>query len=266
LKNIFIKGEKIEGFNPDTLAYNIVYPYGTKESEIPTVLDLTYELFVPMEQVELLTDSGTLLIRVTAENGDIRTYAIVQTVALNDNTKLDNILINGKSLDGFDSDVLEYTYILPFGSLIVPEDIEYVTSDTTQTVVVTKNPLGKPTMIFVTAQDGTEVVYKIHFSANDFDPATEPTVDNVCVTSLPDGKWRFTTNCSNVSLLISTLDGKLMLLTDLELVDVNIPNICSEEANGFVFDAPEGQILVYYFKHMNKRTIHSGKFRTTINK
>ena len=266
LKNIFIKGEKIEGFNPDTLAYNIVYPYGTKESEIPTILDLTYELFVPMEQVELLTDSGTLLIRVTAENGDIRTYAIVQTVALNDNTKLDNILINGKSLDGFDSDVLEYTYILPFGSLIVPEDIEYVTSDTTQTVVVTKNPLGKPTMIFVTAQDGTEVVYKIHFSANDFDPATEPTVDNVCVTSLPDGKWRFTTNCSNVSLLISTLDGKLMLLTDLELVDVNIPNICSEEANGFVFDAPEGQILVYYFKHMNKRTIHSGKFRTTINK
>ena len=266
LKNIFIKGEKIEGFNPDTLAYNIVYPYGTKESEIPTVLDLTYEVFVPMEQVELLTDSGTLLIRVTAENGDIRTYAIVQTIALNDNTKLDNILINGKSLDGFDSDVLEYTYILPFGSLIVPEDIEYVTSDTTQTVVVTKNPLGKPTMIFVTAQDGTEVVYKIHFSANDFDPATEPTVDNVCVTSLPDGKWRFTTNCSNVSLLISTLDGKLMLLTDLELVDVNIPNICSEEANGFVFDAPEGQILVYYFKHMNKRTIHSGKFRTTINK
>ena len=265
LKNIFIKGEAIEGFNPDTLAYNIVYPYGTKESELPTILDITYELYVPMEQVEMLTDSGTLLIRVTAENGDIRTYAIVQSIALNSNTKLDDILINGKSLDGFTPEVLEYTYILPFGSLVVPEDITYVASDTTQTVVISKKPLGEPTMIFVTAQDGTEVVYKIHFSVNGFDPSTEPTVDNVCVTSLPDGKWRFTTNCSNVSLLISTLDGKLMLLTDLELVDINIPNICSEEANGFVFDAPEGQILVYYFIHMNKRTVKSGKFRTTIN-
>ncbi len=265
LKNIFIKGEAIEGFNPDTLAYNIVYPYGTKESELPTILDITYELYVPMEQVEMLTDSGTLLIRVTAENGEVRTYAIVQSIALNSNTKLDDILINGKSIEGFTPEVLEYTYILPYGSLVIPEDITYVTSDTTQTVVISKKPLGEPTMIFVTAQDGTEVVYKIHFSVNGFDPSTEPTVDNVCVTSLPDGKWRFTTNCSNVSLLISTLDGKLMLLTDLELVDINIPNICSEEANGFVFDAPEGQILVYYFIHMNKRTVKSGKFRTTIN-
>jgi hypothetical protein len=65
--------------------------------------------------------------------------------------------------------------------------------------------------------------------------------------------------------MISTLNGKVMLLTNLELVDVNVPEICSPEANGFIYNAPEGQILVYYFIHMNKRTIKSGKFRTTIN-
>lgn len=265
LKNIFVKGTQLEGFNPETLAYNIVYPYGTKESDIPTTADLTYEVFDESEQVELLNNETTLLIRVTAENGDVRTYAIVQTVALNDNTKLDDILINGVSLDGFDPEILEYTYILPYGSLVVPEDIQYVTSDTTQTVVMAINPLGEPTRIFVTAQDGSEAIYKIHFTVDEFDPSVEPTSDNVCITSTPDGKWKFTTNCANVSVMISTLSGKVMLLTNLELVDVNVPEICSPEANGFIYNAPEGQILVYYFIHMNKRTIKSGKFRTTIN-
>jgi hypothetical protein len=265
LKNIFINGEKLQGFDPEVLAYEIVYPYGTTESEIPTVEDITYEKFDEIEVVDLLSNEKTLLVRVTAENGDVRTYAIIQSVALNNNTKLDDILINGKSLDGFDPEVLEYTYILPFGSLVVPEDIQYVTSDTTQTIVMAINPLGEPTRIFVTAQDGSEAVYKIHFTVDDFDPSIEPTAENVCITSTPDGKWKFTTNCSNVSVMISTLNGKVMLLTELELVDVNIPDICSPEANGFIYNAPEGQILVYYFIHMNKRTVKSGKFRTTIN-
>jgi hypothetical protein len=265
LKNIFIKGEKLEGFDPETLAYNIVYPYGTQESEVPTIEDITYEVFEEAEQVELLSNDKTLLIRVTAENGDVRTYAIVQSIALNSNTQLEDILINGKSIDGFDPENLEYTYVLPYGSLVVPEDIQYVTSDTTQTVVMAINPLGEPTRIFVTAQDGSEAIYKIHFTVDDFDPSVEPTSDNVCITSTPDGKWKFTTNCANVSVMISTLNGKVMLLTNLELVDVNVPEICSPEANGFIYNAPEGQILVYYFIHMNKRTIKSGKFRTTIN-
>lgn len=265
LKNIFIEGEKLEGFDPETLAYNIVYPYGTQESEVPTIEDITYEVFEEAEQVELLSNDKTLLIRVTAENGDVRTYAIIQSIALNSNTQLEDILINGKSIDGFDPEILEYTYVLPYGSLVVPEDIQYVTSDTTQTVVMAINPLGEPTRIFVTAQDGSEAIYKIHFTVDEFDPSVEPTVDNVCITSTPDGKWKFTTDCANVSLLISTLNGKVMVLADLEIVDVNIPNICSQEANGFIFDAPEGQVLVYYFIY-NKRAVKSGKFRTTINK
>ena len=266
LKDIFVKGVLLDGFNPEVMEYEIVYPNGTPVEDVATLEDLTYNVFDPIEQVTLMNDSMRLMIQVIAENGDMRMYVINQSIALSNNTKLDDILINGKSIDGFDPEELEYTYILPFGTLSVPEDIMYISSDTTQTIVLSVNLLGKPTEIFVTAEDGTKAVYRIHFVVDEFDPTTEPTVDNVCITSLPDGKWRFTTNCANVSLLISTLNGKLMLLTNLETVDVNIPNICSEEANGFVFNAPEGQVLVYYFIHMNKRTIHSGKFRTTINK
>ena len=266
LKNIFVNGAQLEGFDPEILEYEIVYQNGTPIDNVATIENLTYEVFDPIEQVSLVNDSLLLMLQVIAENGDMRTYVINQRIALSSNTALDDILVNGQSLEDFDSNVLEYTYILPFGSMIVPEDITYETSDSTQTVVLSINQLGEPTEIFVTAEDGTKAIYRIHFVVDDFDPSTEPTVDNVCITSMPNGKWKFTTNCANVSLLISTLNGKVMLMTDLEIVDVNIPNICSEEANGFVFDAPEGQVLVYYFIHMNKKTIHSGKFRTTISK
>ena len=266
LKQIYVKGEKLAGFDPEVLEYEIVYPFGTPVEEVATVEDLTYDLFDPIEQVSVSNDGMLLMLQVTAENGDIRIYVIEQSIALSSNTALDDILVNGESLKDFDPELLEYIYKLPYGSSTVPQDIEYVTSDTTQTVVLSINQLGVPTEIFVTAEDGTKAVYRIHFVVDEFNPNIEPTSDNVCITSMPDGKWKFTTNCANVSLLISTLNGKVMLLADLEMVDVNIPNICSEEANGFVYDAPEGQVLVYYFIHMNKKTVHSGKFRTTINK
>ena len=265
LKQIYVKGEKLAGFDPEVLEYEIIYPNGTPVDEVATVEDLTYEVFDAIEQVTLMGEDMRLMLQVTAENGDVRIYVINQSIALSSNTLLDDILVNGVSLDGFDPEELEYTYILPYGSMVVPEDITYVTSDSTQTVVVSINQLGVPTEIFVTAEDGTKAVYRIHFVVDDFDPTIEPTVDNVCITSTPDGKWKFTTDCANVSLLISTLNGKVMVLADLEIVDVNIPNICSQEANGFIYDAPEGQVLVYYFIY-NKRAVKSGKFRTTTHK
>ncbi|MBR2370203.1 MAG: hypothetical protein IKA83_08640 [Paludibacteraceae bacterium] len=266
LKNIWVKGVKLEGFNPEVTEYSIVYPNGTPEEEVARIEDLTYELFDPIEQVTLLNEGMLLMLQVTAQNGDIRIYVIEQSIALSNNTQLDDILVNGKSLDGFSPDILEYTYILPYGSVSVPEDITYVTSDSTQTVSVSINALGTPTEIFVTAEDGTKAVYRIHFVPDDFNPGTEPTEDNVCVTSLPDGKWKFTTNCSNVSIMLSTLDGKIMLLKNLELVDVNVPNICSPEAEGYVYDIPDGLIIAYYFIHNNKKVVESGKIRSLMYK
>ena len=266
LKNIWVKGVKLEGFNPEVTEYSIVYPNGTPEEEVARIEDLTYELFDPVEEVTLLNEGMLLMLQVTAQNGDIRIYVIEQSIALSNNTQLDDILVNGKSLDGFSPDILEYIYILPYGSVSVPEDITYVTSDSTQTVSVSINALGTPTEIFVTAEDGTKAVYRIHFVPDDFNPGTEPTEDNVCVTSLPDGKWKFTTNCSNVSIMLSTLDGKIMLLKNLELVDVNVPNICSPEAEGYVYDVPDGLIIAYYFIHNNKKVVESGKIRSLMYK
>ena len=152
---------------------------------------------------------------------------------------------------------------MPFGSTSVPEDIVYISDDPTQRVTIAINQLGMPTEIFVTAEDGSKSVYRIHFMVDDFDPTTAPTADNVCITSQPDGSWKFTTNCANVTLYLVTLDGKVLVQAPLELVDVNVPDICSPEAEGYVYDAGIDNIIAYYFMHNMKTVVLSGKFRVS---
>ena len=263
LKNLFVNGVSVPNFNPDSTRYEVIYPFGTLESELATIEDVTYEVFDPIEDVQLLSSEDVLLVRVTAENGSVRVYEITQTIALSDNTRLDDILINGESIPGFDPDVLGYVYWLPYGSASVPSDITYVSSDTTQTISMSINQLGELTKIYVTAQDGTEAIYTIQFNVDDFDPSTTPTAENVCVTSRADNSWKFTTNCYNVVLYLSTLDGKVIMKVHLPLVDPNVKEICSEEANGFIFDQALDRVVAYYFVHQNKTIVKSGKIRVS---
>ncbi len=263
LKNLFVNGVSVPNFNPDSTRYEVIYPFGTLESELATIEDVTYEVFDPIEDVLLLSSEDVLLVRVTAENGSVRVYEITQTIALSDNTRLDDILINGESIPGFDPDVLGYVYWLPYGSASVPSDITYVSSDTTQTISMSINQLGELTKIYVTAQDGTEAIYTIQFNVDDFDPSTTPTAENVCVTSRADNSWKFTTNCNNVVLYLSTLDGKVIMKVHLPLVDPNVKEICSEEANGFIFDQALDRVVAYYFVHQNKTIVKSGKIRVS---
>ena len=88
-----------------------------------------------------------------------------------------------------------------------------------------------------------------------------PTQDNVCVSMLPNGLWKFTTDCNNVSLYLSTLDGKVICISKLPLVDANIPNICDVEANGYVYETNMDNIVAYYFMYNTKEVIKSGKLR-----
>ena len=263
LKDLAINGVTIEGFDPEVIEYKIVYPAGTSVDEVATKDQISYQLFNESEQVSFIENGMILMVQVTAENGNVRTYVIAQSIALSNNTLLEGILINGKSLDGFDPYILEYTYILPYGTAVVPSDITFVSNDSTQNVSVSINQLGEPTEIFVTAENGDKAVYKIHFSVDDYDPSSIPTEENVCVTLMPNGEWRFTTDCNNVTLYLVTVDGKFILSTALPLVDVNVPNICDLEAEGFTYKGGVCQVIAYYFLHNNKKVVSSGKFRTT---
>jgi hypothetical protein len=133
-------------------------------------------------------------------------------------------------------------------------------------VVIAINPINEPTDIFVTAEDGTTVRYRIHYVVSTFNPTTIPNENNVCVVSLPNGTWRFTTDCRKVDVVLANLSGQRIHTERIEIVDPNCYNICDEDAEGVVFHPQDGQIIIYYFVYDGKTIISSGKFRSIINR
>ena len=156
--------------------------------------------------------------------------------------------------------------MLPYGAVVANTEITYEKGSEKQDVIIAVNPINEPTEIFVTAEDGTMAIYRIHYVLSEFNPATIPTENNVCIVSLPDGKWRFTTNCVNVDIVLATLNGQKIHSERIETVDPNCYNICDADANGVVFQPQDGQVILYYFLYNNKTIIKSGKFRSIIKK
>ena len=264
LKSLLWKGKKISDFDPLVGEYLISFPAGTEPDAFPKVEEITYEVFDSTEVVTVSESNGNIIVTVVAENGDIRIYAIASEVLLSDDTHLEAIFVNGELIKDFDPDQLEYVYKLPFGTVVAPTDITYIAGSDKQEVVMAENPVSEPTQIFVTAEDGTMVEYRIHYEISTFNPTTIPTENNVCISSLPGGKWRFTTDCNMVSVMLSTLDGKVFFNEKIGLVDPNCYDLCSEDAEGAVFTPFDDRIIVYWFVYNNKHVIKGGKFRSII--
>ena len=266
LKNLSWDGKTLIDFKPTVLEYLLTFPAGTTVDELPKVEQITYEVFDSTETVSVVDMQGNIIVNVTAENGDLRTYAIVSEILLSDDTHLEGIFINGELIDGFNPNQLEYEYRLPFGAVTAQTEITYEKGSEEQEVVIAINPINEPTDIFVTAEDGTTVRYRIHYVVSTFNPTTVPNENNVCVVSLPDGKWRFTTDCHKVDIVLANLSGQRIHTERIEIVDPNCYNLCDESAEGVVFHPDDGQIIIYYFVYNEKTIIKSGKFRSIINR
>lgn len=262
LKSLLWKGKKISDFDPLVGEYLISFPAGTEPDAFPKVEEITYEVFDSTEVVTVSESNGNIIVTVVAENGDIRIYAIASEVLLSDDTHLEGIYIDGVLIKDFDPDQLEYVYMLPFGTVVPPSDITYIAGSDKQEVIIAENPITEPTQIFVTAEDGTTVEYRIHYEVSTFNPTTIPTENNVCITSLPDGKWRFTTDCNMVNIMLSTLDGKVFFNEKIDLVNPNCYDLCSEDAEGVVYAPVDDRVIVYFFVYNNKTIIKGGKFRS----
>jgi hypothetical protein len=264
LKDLAWNGNTIADFDPLVGEYLLTFPAGTSVDELPKAEQITYEVFDASETVSVVEVDGNVIVSVVAENGDLRTYAIVSEILLSDDTHLEGIYINGKLVEGFDPNQYAYIYWLPYGSVVANTEITYEKGSDKQDVVIAVNPINEPTVIFVTAEDGTMVEYSIYYKTSEFNPATAPTENNVCIVSLPDGKWRFTTDCQNVEIVLANINGQVMHSAPIEIVDPNCYNICDADAEGVVFRPQEGQVVIYYFLYNKKSIIKSGKFRSVI--
>ena len=161
LNGIFIDGEPLVDFDKEVFAYTYILDT-TVVKQCPTItVDKNAGQSISIVKPQLL---GTATIVVTPEVGAPNSYTIQFTDrALKADSRLNNILIGGSNLPGFDRDVLQYAISLPDGTTIVPE-MTPVKSDASQQVLIAANGLNATSYITVTAENGATSTYELTFT------------------------------------------------------------------------------------------------------
>ena len=160
VKAIFLDGVLLEGFASDVTTYSISLPRGT--TKLPEITWTPGDASQTIRKVDGGV-SGETKITVKAQTGDVTIYSIFFSVETNSNVNLKDIKIGGVSVEGFSSEILEYSIELPAGTIVLPEII-CEKGDESQTVSITRGGVNGVTEILVRAEDGTTRVYKITFS------------------------------------------------------------------------------------------------------
>lgn len=166
LEGIYQDGVLIDGFQPDSFDYHIILPYGT--IQMP---EFTYQIgkegqTVDVETITLADNKLTHIFTVTAPDEESATaYNVLVEVALNDNSRLQSLLVKGTQIVNFHADTLNYTILYPIGSseadFATIADIEAIAEDVNATIQITQN--GEDINVQVIAQDGIHTrVYSIH--------------------------------------------------------------------------------------------------------
>ena len=207
LQTLLIDGVEIEGFHSDTIEYIVVYPIGTdttalfsKESILPITND-------SLASYIILEDGYDYSIVVTAQDKkSTRVYTIKQIITLSSNTRLKYIYIDSVLLQDFDADILEYIYYI--GD--IQPNIEAVAEDSTTIVEYSMYTADEPFYIFVTAQDGSEQIYTIHFIKSTINSNQTPSANDVLVKHLEGLDFGAATLRKNVSIGVYSLDGHII--------------------------------------------------------
>ena len=161
LTDIRLDGKTIEGFNPSKNNYTIELPLGT--TEVPK---LEYTTAYPNDH-DIVVDnkgiSGGIEIKVTPKGTtNTRTYKIKFIVTESTNSKLASITLDGKLIDEFNPEKLNYTVNLPIGTTTLPV-VAFEKGDQYQTITIEDGGFDAPTKIIVKPQSGAQTVYRITF-------------------------------------------------------------------------------------------------------
>lgn len=131
----------VSGYNALVNTYNVQLPFGTTEAPVVTVTK--QEDSQSVDIVQATSVNGQAVITVTAQDGTTKnTYTINFSVGqLSDNT-LRDILVNGKSVNGFAPTKGTYTVELPLSTTSAPEVTPVSAYPTgAQTITIVSNTL-----------------------------------------------------------------------------------------------------------------------------
>ena len=168
LKMIYLNGQPLEGFDANKTSYSHSLPIGT--TALPKI---TVDKGDEYQTVSVRDEgiNGTARITVSAQDGSTTIYQIAFSVAKATNASLKMIYLDGKPLEGFNPNILEYHCPLPQGTTKLPV-ITYDKGDEYQTITTRDGGINGAYKITVRPQSGAAQTYTLHFSVATSDNAS----------------------------------------------------------------------------------------------
>jgi|GEM_PF-1116191 len=182
LEEVHVDGEILADFDPDVLLYTVILPEETT-SEIPVVSAIATDENAMIVITQATEMEGTATIVVTAEDETTSLTYTLNFVVVSVDATLSDLLVDGTTIEGFDPEVTEYTFLLAVGTTDVPV-VTAVVNNENATMVITQavSVPGEATVV-VTAEDSETIfTYTIYFlTGSDDSTLADLMVDGVTI-------------------------------------------------------------------------------------
>lgn len=271
LVNILINNEDLQGFLPLQTEYIYIHPYGSDSTAFFTADEVEALLSDSLATYTITgNDEGTIFIRVVAQDGTTEiTYIIMQTIGKDNNCLLEDLTLDGVTIEGFDSEITFYTYYLRAGSTTTPA-VDAIAESENATVSIREVSAGDTCLVTCIADDGSVMKYYIYFAISDIDESLEPTANDVVIKRLPGTNQLFVGTIRNdVHFLLMDQNGRQVFYdkdpiptanpNDVQMVDdlenEQRLNDIVNSRSGLIIDITPGQVYFYTFLYGDKTII-----------
>jgi hypothetical protein len=218
LSDLKVGPNTVSGFNSNTTEYNVLLSAAT--SVVPVVTAVTTEPHANAIITQALSDTGSSVIVVTAQDGStIKTYTVHFIVASSDAT-LSDLKVGSNTISGFASDILDYQELLPAGTTVVPVVTATVSEPHAVAIITQAVSVNGTATILVTAQDTafTET-YLVHFS---IPTGVKDDIESQLRIEM-QGQAILIRSAGDISFLqVSDIQGKLMFSKKIDSTEISV--------------------------------------------
>lgn len=270
LTAIYVRDTLLPHFSPDTTEYTIFYVAGTDSSALAALSDIRYTTADSLATATVtLEGTTTIMLTVTAQNGEIRTYIIYQIIMPDTDNAVSMIYLNDMPLVDFDPERDFYTYYINEGSTTPKVSAE--ANSPLADINIKEAAAGDTCIITCTAESGEARKYHIWFAASTINTAATPTANDVLIKHIAGtDQVIFATLRKNVFVAVYSQRGELVFYAAVPESDQNDATvIISAEGTEKLIDVATPQVIctlpnsqypyIYTFLENEKKPFSAGK-------
>ena len=268
----------LKNFKSTTYNYTYVHPYGTDSAEFINATNVK-QVISYVKSDSLATDSlyieanGTIRIIVTAQDEKTQnTYSIQQIIGKDTVNLIKMIYLDDVEYEEFRPEENFYVYMLRNGSGSCPT-IKAVPMSENAEISITEMPVNDTTVIFCTAQDGSDRIYRILFLESTVNDGISASEKDVFIRRVPGSYQLFVATIrKDVTFIMYDQNGHLIYKQAVPDADPNAISVAQDvfekdvllgvdidPSTGVLVDIIPGQIYFYSFVKGGAKIITSGK-------